>query len=105
MTYVRVTDLPATWADYQPPCGLGDGALRGLIVFAAGPTDEGIRTVELWTSRAAWLQAQPGPGSAVASVEPNVRELDAPFITPPPEPPESTGPELRPQPCRNGEHS
>jgi hypothetical protein len=47
VTYVRVTDIAATWADYVPPQG---PTPAGLIIFAAGPTDEGIRTVEVWTS-------------------------------------------------------
>lgn len=78
MTYVRVTDLPATWADYEPPRGLLAAAAHGLIIFVAGPTDEGIRIVELWSSRDAWVQAR-FTTAAVHGVTPTVRELNAPF--------------------------
>ncbi len=77
MTYVRVTDLPATWADYEPPRGLLAAAAQGLIIFVAGPTEEGIRTVELWSTRDAWVRAR--AGAATQDMSPTVRELNAPF--------------------------
>jgi hypothetical protein len=30
------------------------GAALGLIVHVAGPTDEGVRVIEVWTSEGAW---------------------------------------------------
>ncbi|MFC7614409.1 hypothetical protein ACFQV2_13640 [Actinokineospora soli] len=68
MTYVRITDLAATWADYVPPAG---AAPAGRLVFVAGPTDEGVRTVEVWADR---------PADPVAADTPfTVREFDAPI--------------------------
>lgn len=79
MTYVRVTDLPATWADYEPPRGLFGAVAHGLLVFVAGPTQEGIRTVELWASRDDWLQARFDSEYVAQDMGPAVRELEAPF--------------------------
>lgn len=72
MTYVRITDIAATWADYAPPRG---SAPAGLIIFAAGPTDEGIRTVEVWTSPADWAH---GRWAAPEHTTHTIRELEAP---------------------------
>lgn len=79
MTYVRVTDLPATWADYEPPRGLLGAVAQGLLMFVAGPTGEGIRTVELWASHEDWLQARLDSDDVALGMAPAVRELEAPF--------------------------
>jgi hypothetical protein len=49
--YVVVRDIAASWASY-PSWGLArDGEeVPGLLLHAAGPTDEGVRTVEVWSS-------------------------------------------------------
>jgi hypothetical protein len=77
MTYVRVTDIAATWADYVLPRGLTESAPAGLIIFAAGPTDEGIRTVEVWTSPAEWADWR-WASSALEHISSTTRELEAP---------------------------
>lgn len=79
MTYVRVTDLPATWADYEPPQGLLGAVAHGLIAFVAGPTEDGIRTVELWASRDDWVQVRAGAEYVAHDMGQAVRELEAPF--------------------------
>jgi hypothetical protein len=55
MSYALVQDVAASWHDYQR---LHTAALEpvppGLILHAAGPTDEGFRIIEIWQSQAAW---------------------------------------------------
>lgn len=75
MTYVRVTDIAATWADYVPPRG---SAPTGLIIFAAGPTDEGIRTVEVWASPTDWAHGRWAAGPSPEHTTFTIRELEAP---------------------------
>jgi hypothetical protein len=53
MRYACVQDVPASWETYleivdglrEPPAG--------LLIHAAGPTDEGFRMIEVWESKAA----------------------------------------------------
>ncbi|MBA2298112.1 MAG: hypothetical protein H0W14_08765 [Actinobacteria bacterium] len=54
-TYAIVQDVPATWTAYlEGVKRLGDPAPEGLLVHAAGPTEEGFRVIDVWESRAAW---------------------------------------------------
>jgi hypothetical protein len=55
VTYAFVTDVAASWEHYR---GFAD-ALRGpipdgLVLHAAGPTDEGFRIIAVWASEEAW---------------------------------------------------
>lgn len=54
MSYACVQDVPASWETYL---GIIDGlegeAPTGLLIHAAGPTDEGFRMIEVWESKAA----------------------------------------------------
>lgn len=51
MRYALVTDLPVSWATYEELAStLLDELPAGLIVHAAGPTDEGVRIVDVWQS-------------------------------------------------------
>ncbi|HVK21836.1 MAG TPA: hypothetical protein VM677_10795 [Actinokineospora sp.] len=77
MTYVRITDIAATWADYVKPGGLTESA--GLIVFAAGPTDEGIRTVEVWASPTDWAHARRTADPPPDHANSTTREFEAPL--------------------------
>lgn len=53
--YAVVQDVAASWADYeQVTAMLLEPAPAGLLVHAAGPTDEGVRTIEIWESEKAW---------------------------------------------------
>ena len=55
MPYAVVQDVAASWPEYQRACALiGDRPTpAGLIVYAAGPIDAGVRVIELWESEAA----------------------------------------------------
>ena len=53
MRYACVQDVPASWETYLGIVeGLGE-APAGLLIHAAGPTDEGFRMIEVWESKAA----------------------------------------------------
>lgn len=55
MAYVTVEDVAATWEQYERSlAALVDPAPAGLILHAAGKTDEGYRIVDVWESEAAW---------------------------------------------------
>jgi hypothetical protein len=67
MSYVVVEDVAASWENYDSYAqALESVAPPGLIVHAAGPTDEGFRIVGVWESEAAWhrFAAGLGPGAA-----------------------------------------
>ncbi len=52
MSYAFVQDVPATWETYRTIAGsLAKGCPEGLVVHAAGPTDEGFRMIGIWDSR------------------------------------------------------
>jgi hypothetical protein len=55
MSYAVVEDVAASWESYERSAA--DLELRrpeGLILHAAGRTDEGVRIIEVWTSEEAW---------------------------------------------------
>jgi hypothetical protein len=55
MAYVVVEDVAASWEHYRRVAeALSEPAPAGLIVHAAGPTDEGFRIVGVWESEDAW---------------------------------------------------
>jgi hypothetical protein len=55
MAYVVVEDVAASWEHYRRFAEALAGAIpAGLIVHAAGPTDEGFRIVGVWESEEAW---------------------------------------------------
>ena len=57
MSYAFVEDVPASWEHYAPFAqALGGSAPEGLILHAAGPTDEGFRIIAVWESEDAWLR-------------------------------------------------
>ena len=57
VSYVIVEDVAASWERYAPIAdALAGSAPVGLIVHAAGPTDEGFRIVGVWESEEAWLE-------------------------------------------------
>jgi hypothetical protein len=71
MSYVIVEDVAASWEQYaHVAAALAGPAPAGLIVHAAGPTDEGFRVVALWESEEAWRRFAAGGGSANASPAP-----------------------------------
>jgi hypothetical protein len=57
MTYVIVYDVSATWEQYERSLKpLVEPTPDGLIFHAAGKTDEGYRTIDVWESEAACQQ-------------------------------------------------
>ena len=59
MTYAFVSDIPASWALYeQIAAELGGPVPDGLVIHAAGPTEEGIRIIDIWESEAAFRAFQ-----------------------------------------------
>lgn len=80
MSYAFVEDVAASWEQYeQLAAALSGPAPRGLIVHAAGPTEEGFRIIGLWESEEAcrrflaeWLDAA---AEAAAEVPPVFRAL------------------------------
>ena len=80
MSYVIVEDVAASWEHYQRFAeALSGPPPPGLIVHAAGPTDEGFRIVGVWESEEAWQRflAERLGEDAAATVEvaPVVRPL------------------------------
>lgn len=68
MAYLIVEDVSASWEQYAHVASVLAGpAPAGLIVHAAGPTDEGFRVVALWESEEAWRHFADRVGSANAS--------------------------------------
>lgn len=82
MPHAYVTDVPASWDDYER---LFHGAddVEGLILHAAGRTDEGFRIIEVWETEEAWRRSRAARPEALLDgqrrdglgIEPAVREL------------------------------
>jgi hypothetical protein len=71
MSYVVVEDVAASWEQYQRFANaLAGKAPDGLIVHAAGPTDEGFRIVGVWESEEAWQRFADALSSYQCSPEP-----------------------------------
>jgi hypothetical protein len=70
MSYVVVEDVAASWERYEPFAQALAPAPAGLIVHAAGRTDEGFRIVEVWESEEAWRRFADQLGSGDGSTRP-----------------------------------
>ena len=53
MRYGVVIDVPASWDTYERVAG-EIGTPPGMIVHAAGPTDEGFRVIDVWQTEETW---------------------------------------------------
>ena len=53
-TYAIVEDVAASWEQYERFAAALSSVPEGLIVHAAGRTDEGFRIIEVWESEDAW---------------------------------------------------
>ena len=77
--FIVVRDIAAPWTAYDPrQFGLIPGPAPGLLLHAAGPTDEGFRTIDLWLSDAAYEHHRSTHGEHVPAgiaVPPVVRTL------------------------------
>ncbi|MBA3339251.1 MAG: hypothetical protein H0T54_05825 [Geodermatophilaceae bacterium] len=58
--FAVVYDIAASWQDYHlvREAGLQD-SVPGLILHAAGPTQDGFRTIDVWASEGAWEAYRP----------------------------------------------
>jgi hypothetical protein len=55
VAYAFVEDIAASWEHYQPfATALAGPTPDGLILHAAGPTDEGFRIIGIWETEEAW---------------------------------------------------
>ena len=55
MAYAYVQDVASSWEQYQGVvAALVDPPPDGLILHVAGPTDEGVRIIDVWESEEAW---------------------------------------------------
>ena len=82
--YVVVHDVAASWHDYERLAGVIDStATPGLLLHAAGRTEEGFRTIDVWQDRATWRHHRDRWDAALDAIEtpPVVRELDATHVT------------------------
>jgi hypothetical protein len=78
MVHAFVEDIPASWEQYEPvDAAIADAPPQGLILHVAGPTDEGVRTIEVWESREAWRRFRDGRPPLEVDSPPTLRELHA----------------------------
>jgi hypothetical protein len=83
VSHAIVQDVAASWVEYERVArGLIDPAPAGLILHVAGPTDEGVRTIDVWETEEAWqrfrderLAPSIGALGGAAHPEPSLREL------------------------------
>ena len=55
MPYAFVNDVAASWEHYESFAkALAGPVPEGLVLHAAGPTDEGFRIIAVWESEDAW---------------------------------------------------
>jgi hypothetical protein len=55
MAYAYVQDVPSSWEQYTRVArALIDPTPAGLILHVAGPTDEGVRVIDVWETEEAW---------------------------------------------------
>jgi len=84
MSYAFVQDIPATWDAYLGIAeALGAAAPEGLVLHAAGPTEEGFRMIGIWDSRDMWNRFRDDRLRSIleslvagSRVRPTYRELD-----------------------------
>jgi hypothetical protein len=78
MAYAFVEDIPASWEQYEPvDAAIADPVPEGLILHVAGPTDDGVRTIEVWETREAWQRFHDDRVAPAVTSTPTLRELRA----------------------------
>ena len=80
MSYAFVEDIAASWEHYELFAAALEGSVPdGLLLHAAGPTEEGFRIIGVWESEAAWQRFRAErlgfDAEAVAEVPPTFRAL------------------------------
>jgi hypothetical protein len=68
MSYAVVQDVAASWQHYERLARAIAARPEGLVLHAAGPTDEGFRVIGVWESEAAWERFSAELGLEVATV-------------------------------------
>jgi hypothetical protein len=84
--FAVVHDIAAPWDDHRYiQAVVEDPQVGGLILHAAGPTDDGYRTIDVWVSHAAWSRARDRWNGAFDDLvmPPVVRELHVSHLAPP----------------------
>jgi hypothetical protein len=85
VAYACVQDIPINWQSYEViRATLVDPEPDGLIAHLAGPTDEGVRIIEIWDTQERWDEFRANrltPAIQALHVprrrEPTFRALDA----------------------------
>lgn len=78
MPYAIVEDIAASWERYAAAsAAIVDPAPAGLILYAAGATDEGIRIIGVWEDAGAWERFR------AERLVPAVAALQEPMLPPP----------------------
>jgi hypothetical protein len=55
VAYAYVQDVASSWQQYERAvAAVVDLAPSGLILHVAGPTDEGVRIIDVWESEESW---------------------------------------------------
>jgi hypothetical protein len=55
VTYAYVQDVASSWEQYeQVTASLVDPLPAGLLLHVAGPTDEGVRIIDVWENEDDW---------------------------------------------------
>jgi len=87
--YAIVRDTATSWEDYRRLAAeLGDDVPAGLLIHVAGRTAEGVREIEVWSSRGAlerYQRERLRPAERRFSRplrQPTVRELDVERVLP-----------------------
>lgn len=83
MPYACIQDIASSWSTYERvACALLEPPPPGLIAHVAGPTDEGVRIIQIWDTEEAWerfrtesLVPTIAMLETVARPEPTFREL------------------------------
>jgi hypothetical protein len=80
VSYALVEDVAASWESYERfAADLEQSLPEGLILHAAGRTDEGVRIIEVWQSEEAWRRFAEGADRAtdgrLSSAARHVRDL------------------------------
>lgn len=61
MSFAVIHDLAVSWERYRrAAAAVAPGHTAGLLVYAAGPTEEGVRILALWQDEAAWRRFEAG---------------------------------------------
>lgn len=66
--FAVVRDVAASWETYSSSgLAIDDGLAPGLLLYVAGPTDDGIRAIDVWESEEAWRRYQDDHGDEICA--------------------------------------